>query len=107
MALARPRGEQQEEARPAVASHRVPFTGVEAHERTGAARLGPAARLDDDLAVDHHDPGVLLHLVVAERLAGVEHDQDGARRNVGVEDGRTPCSGRSIDRTEIPALHEK
>jgi hypothetical protein len=24
-----------------------------------------------------------------------------------VEDGRTPCSGRSVDRAEIPALHEK
>ena len=43
--------------------------------------------------------------MVAERLSGIEHDEDGARRFVGTEDDRRARSARRLDLAQVPALH--
>jgi hypothetical protein len=51
--------------------------------------LAPGADLGG--TVDDHDPGVLLDLMVAEFLAGVDLDEDRARLVLAEEDDRSPC----------------
>jgi len=43
--------------------------------------------------------------MVAECLAGIEHDEDGARRFVGAQDDRRAGSARRRDLAQVPALH--
>jgi hydroxyacylglutathione hydrolase len=43
--------------------------------------------------------------MVAERLSGLQHDQDGAGRFVRAEDDGRPGTARRIDLAQIPALH--
>jgi hydroxyacylglutathione hydrolase len=43
--------------------------------------------------------------MVAECLAGIEHDEDGARRFVGAQDDRRAGSARRLDLAQVPALH--
>jgi hydroxyacylglutathione hydrolase len=43
--------------------------------------------------------------VVAERLSGVEHDEDRSRRLVGTEDDRRARSAGGLDLAQVPALH--
>ena len=64
-----------------------------------------AAGLDADGAVDDRDESPFLHLVVAERLAGLERDEHSARGLVGPEHDRRTDSGRSLDLAQVPALH--
>jgi hypothetical protein len=61
-----PRRKQHDHARSAVAAEGVPLVGLEPRQRAGADshRLGSGADLD--LALEHGDPRVLLHLVLAE-----------------------------------------
>ena len=71
----------------------------------GAAADGAAAAFDVDLSVDHRHPRVLLHLVLAELLARLEHDQHRAGGVVRVEDDRVAGAVRRGRRVEVPALH--
>ena len=64
----RPGGEQEQDPRPSSARHAMALMGVEAEERPGARLDGLLARSDLDLAVHDDEPGVLVHLVVTERL---------------------------------------
>src|SRR5262249_56096763 len=64
-----------------------------------------AAGADLDLAVEDRQPGVLLHLVLAELLARAEDDQDRARAVVGVQDQRITGAVRRVHGEEIPRLH--
>ena len=83
---------------------RVALVGLEADERpAGASTASPPARkvaraLDDD------DPGVLLHLVVAELLAGVEADEHRPRLVLAAEDDRGAAPARRLDLGEPPGL---
>ena len=52
-----------------------------------------------------HEPRVLLDLVVAERLPGLELDQDGAGLVVGVQDDRIARAVRGLDRASDPSFH--
>ena len=52
------------------------------------------------------DPRVLLHLVIAEGLAGLEHDEHRARSVVLVDDERVARAVRRLDREKIPVLHD-
>jgi hydroxyacylglutathione hydrolase len=77
----------------------------EPHERPRSAADGDAVACDVDVSVDHRHPRVLLHLVLAELLAGLEHDQHCAGGVVRVEDDRVASPVRRGRRMEIPALH--
>ena len=96
-------------------STRAPSTLSSEWRSSGSNRVsvpGPtvdrlAARADRDLALEHGDPRVLLHLVLAERLAGAEHDQDGASAIVRVEHDRVARPFGSIESEQVPALHQK
>lgn len=107
MARAGPRRKKQQHARATVAAQRVPLVGLEPRQRAGSNSDRLGARTDLDLALEHGDPRVLLHLVLAERLAGAEHDQDRARALVRVEDDRVPCPFGGIEVEEVPALHRE
>ncbi len=43
--------------------------------------------------------------MVAERLPGLEHDEDGAPGFIGAEDDRRAHSARRLDLAQVPALH--
>jgi hydroxyacylglutathione hydrolase len=43
--------------------------------------------------------------MVAERLSGLQHDQDGTRRFVGPEHDRRTSSAGRLDLAQVPALH--
>ncbi len=43
--------------------------------------------------------------MLAERLSGLENDQDGARRRVRAKDDRRAHSARRLDLSQVPALH--
>ncbi len=62
-------------------------------------------RFDANRAVDDRDERPFLHLVVAECLSWLEHDQHCARSFVGPEDDRRPRSARRLDLAQVPALH--
>jgi hydroxyacylglutathione hydrolase len=83
----------------------VALARVEPHERPGAAADHAAAALDVDLTFDHSHPGVLLHLVLAQFLARLEHDEHCARGVVGMQDDRVARAVRRGGRVKIPALH--
>jgi hydroxyacylglutathione hydrolase len=100
-----PRREQQQHARAILAAHRVPLARVEPHERSRSTTRGAAAAFDVDLSVDNGQPDVLLHLVLAELLARLKHDQHGASPVVRVEDDRVARPVRRGRRVKIPALH--
>jgi hydroxyacylglutathione hydrolase len=105
VALTGPRREQQQHPRAAFAAQRVPLTRVEPDHRPGSAGLHLLAGGHLDLAVDHGDPRVLLDLVLAERLARLQDDEDGARARVGVEDDGIARPVRRLELQQIPTLH--
>jgi len=105
VALARPRCEHEQDARALVGGDRSPLVCVEGEEGPFSAFDRFATRFDTNGAVDHGDERAFLHLMVAECLAGIEHDQDGARRFVGAQDDRRAGSARRRDLAQVPALH--
>ena len=78
---------------------------LEANEAAGLELDLLGAGADLDAAVDDHDPRVLLHLVVAERLAGVDRDEHGASAFVLMDDRRVARSAGRLDRPQVPVLH--
>lgn len=105
MALAGPRGEQQQDSGALVAAQRVSLVGLEAEEHSRTRFVLVATRGDADGAFQHRHPRVLLDLVIPERLAGLEHDQDGSRSVVRMENGRVSCSSGRLDLQQVPRLH--
>jgi hydroxyacylglutathione hydrolase len=105
VALTGPWRKQQQHAGPAVAAHRVPLTRLEAQHRPAPAGLDLLARGQLDLAVEHGHPGVLLDLVLAERLTRLQDDEDGARAGVGMEHDRVARPVRRVELEQVPALH--
>ncbi len=90
-----------------LAAQGVPLTRVEPDEGSGAAADHTTAARDVDLTVDDGHPRVLLHLVLAELLARLEHDQHRARSVVGMEDDRIPRAVRRRGCKQVPALHDR
>jgi len=78
---------------------------LEMRERAGGRVDLLAARADPSSALDHVEPGVLLDLMVAELLAGVDSDEDGAGLVLALQDDRRSSPVRSRDFGEPPALH--
>jgi hydroxyacylglutathione hydrolase len=83
------------------------FVGLEPEEHPGAGPVLLAARGDPHGTVDDGDPGVFLHLVVAERLPRLEHDQNRPCAVVRMEDGRIAGAGRRLDLEQVPRLHDE
>jgi len=79
VALAGPGREQHEDLRSLVARDRVPLVGLEVGKRTCLGFDLLAARADPRLSGYDQHPGVLLDLVVAELLSGVQSDQNRSR----------------------------
>ena len=105
MALAGPGREQQQDAGAVVARKRVTLVRIEAkqHPRACVDRLAGGGDLHQSL--EHGHPGVLLHLVIAHDLPGVEHDQDCTGFVARVDDERIPRACRRLDLHQVPALH--
>src|SRR5207245_10075208 len=107
VALAGPGCELQEHTRAAAAPQGVTLVRLEPCERARAAADRLAARADLDLPFEHRDPGVLFHLVLADRLAGAEHDEDSASTFVRVEHDRIARPLGSIEVEQVPVLHQQ
>ncbi len=105
MAGGGPRRQEQQHACSALTAHCVALAGVEPHERSRPAVDGAAAAFDVDRSVDDGQPRVLLHLVLAELLARLEHDQDRPGTVVRVQDDRVAGAVRRGRRVKVPALH--
>ena len=65
------------------------------------------AGLDLHGALDDDDPGVLLDLMLAERLSRFERDQNRARPFVLMDDIGIARAARRVDRPEVPVLHRR
>src|SRR5204863_9452633 len=87
------------------ARERVALTRLEAEQSAGPELDIFRARRHLDAPVQHDDPRVLLHLMVAECLAAVDRDQHCARTLVLMDDVRIARAARRVDRMQIPVLH--
>ena len=81
------------------------LAGLEAKQSSGAELDGLTAGRHLYRPVDDRDPRVLLHLVLAQRLPGVEGDEHRSSALVLVHDVRVERASGSVDRTEVPVLH--
>src|SRR5215210_511159 len=105
MPLARPRGEEQQDARVARGAHLVALLGVEVRHESRAARDRRAALLDLDLATGHEDPSALVHLVLLELLARRQVDGDHTRLRVAAKHRRLVRF--HVERGDVPGLHAR
>ena len=105
MALAGPRREEEEDARSLVARDGVALVWLEVDERADGA--GELVRSRREARRPGHDdnPGVLLHLVLAELLTGLDLEQHGPCLGFAQQDDRVARPVRGLDRAEIPGLH--
>src|SRR5215218_6939039 len=103
--VARPRGEHEQQPRVAPSAHLVALAGGEDREEPRPAGHAVAAPARDlDLAVDDHEVGALVDLMVLELLAGRQMQRDGARLPAdGVQDDR--AVRLDVDAAQIPVLH--
>src|SRR5262249_12840399 len=105
VAGAGPRRQHDQNAGAARARQRVPLGRLEAHEAAWAELDALRVGGDLDVPLDHDDPRVLLDLVLAERLPGLERDQHRACSRILVHDVRVAGAARRVDRAQIPVLH--
>jgi hypothetical protein len=78
---------------------------VEQLARAGIDRL--VGGIDPHGAVDDDEHSRLPHLMLAERLAGAQLDEDDALGSVaGVDDDGRPHPVRRLDLIEFPVAHE-
>jgi hypothetical protein len=105
MALAGPRSEEKQDLGALLASERVPLVRLEVRERPGRPLDALAAGVDLGLPVDDQDPRMLLHLVVAELLPGIEPDEHRARLVLALQDDRRAAPVGRLDRRQIPGFH--
>src|SRR4051794_8143755 len=100
----RPGGEDEREQRVLDGGHGVALLGLPMHECAGPDAADVAALADLDGALVDMQPRVLVHLVVAERLAGGQVDRDHAcGALVGVQ--HLGLAGFDGQRSEIPDVH--
>src|SRR5262249_21018745 len=85
----------------------APLVGLEHAKRAGAGLDGLLSGLDARSAVDDEDVGVLLDLVLAERLPRFEDDEDGAGGILRVENDRRAAAAFDFDLVEVPAPHQR
>jgi hypothetical protein len=105
VALAGPGREQEQDLGALVAAHRVPFVGLEMRERARPRVDLLVACANSRPPVDHEHPGVLLDLVIAELLPGLEADEDGASLVFALEVDRRAAAPGSLDLGQIPRFH--
>ena len=105
MAFTGPRGEEEQQARTAVAPHGMTLAGLEEEEaaRHGLDRLPSCGHTR--VAGDEENEGVLLHLVLTELLSGLEADQDRAGLVLRLQHERGAASSGSLELGQIPAPH--
>src|SRR5207247_186471 len=82
----------------------APLLVLERNEAARAPLGGLAAGLDAHRSVDDGAERALLHLMVAEPLARLEHDQDRARTGIGTQHHRRTAPARRLDLAQVPAL---
>src|SRR4051794_41131570 len=100
--VARPWREDEQQTRVAARAHRVALARIE--DRREACAAGLAA--DVHLAVHDDHVGALVDLVLLQRLAGGELDQDRPRLPPGrVQDLR--LMRLDVERAQIPVLHAR
>src|SRR5215218_5493238 len=100
MPLARPRSEEEEEARVAGGTHLVGRLRLEVGDEAGPAGDRGAVLLDLDLARRHDEPGTLV-----EPLPGREVEGDHARLGVAAKHLRLVRF--NVDRGDVPGLHAR
>lgn len=105
MAVPGPRGEEEKDARPGLARDGVALARAEGRERPHAAVNDVAAAPDLGLAFDDDEPGALAHLVVAQRLAGVQANRDRSSAVVRHQDSRIDGPARRLELGQVPGLH--
>ena len=105
MALGGPGGEDEQQARAALARDRTALGGLEEEERSRLRFGRLLIRLDAHRTVQHQDELVLAHLMLAELLARLEADEDGAPFAVRMQDGWGDASARRVDLAQVPPAH--
>jgi hypothetical protein len=95
--LAGPGSEEEEDLGAAVTRDDMSLVWLERHESPGPGFEALTAGLDSGRALEDDDERILLHLVIAELLAGIEADEDGSRLRRGVEDDRRTAAVRRLD----------
>src|ERR687889_785231 len=103
MPLARPWGEQQDDACVGLSAHLVELLGIEVSKNPAPARDAPAVLLDLHLARRDHHPGALVDLVLLEPLARRQVDRDHAGLGVAAKDLR--LVRLDVERRKVPGLH--
>lgn len=83
----------------------MPLCGIEGDERPDRALDGLAIRRDPHRPLNDDEPRTLLHLVLAQFLAGLEPDQHRAGFVLGAEDYRRSTPAGCLDVTQVPTLH--
>ena len=79
---------------------------VEVEDLAGAGVERLVTGFDADRAVDDDEDSRLAHLMLTERFAGAQLDEDDALGAVaGVEDDRRPRAVRRFDLLKCPMLH--
>src|SRR5215213_6048654 len=105
MPLARPRSEEEEEARVAGGTHLVGGLRLEVGDEAGPTGDRGAVLLDLDLARRHDEPGTLVDLVLLEPLPGRKVEGDHARLGVAAKHLRLVRF--NVDRGDVPGLHAR
>jgi hydroxyacylglutathione hydrolase len=101
----RPRGQQEEQLRAAGARHGAALVRLEVRERARGRVELVAAGPNPNGPFHDEEPGVLFHLVVAERLPRVEADEHRARLVFAEKDDGRSASARRLDLGQLPRLH--
>jgi hypothetical protein len=104
VALAGPGCEQHEDLGAFGAADGVTLVRLEMGQRSGRGVDLFAAGANLRRAVDDQHPGVLLHLMVAERLTRIEADEHGARLVLAHEHNRGAAPVRRRDFGKIPGF---
>ena len=104
MALPRPRGQDEQQPRIAARPDLVALAGIEDRQQARPTGDRVVARDDVDLAVDDDQVGALVDLMVLERFARGEVQDDRARLAPrGVQDQRlVRLDGKAA---QVPVLH--
>src|SRR5215212_8930208 len=105
MASTGPRREKKKDPCAALARDRPPLVRLERHECPGPGVKRLSGSLDVHAPVDDDEEHVLLDLVLAELLSGLELDQNGTALCAGQEDGRRAAAAGCLDLGQRPALH--
>jgi hypothetical protein len=76
---------------------------LEVGQKAGPPGDRLAALLDLDLAVGHHEPCPLVHLMLLQRLTGRQVDRDHAALVVRAQHLR--AARKDLERRDVPSVH--